>query len=259
MRRLVASLLALVLLTSCSANPFANFKQNITRFAEEKLQDSLAGQLVSALGGGISTVVSELARPGGYLDNPLVRILLPPPIAVALDLIRDFSAKPDANPLVVLMNRAAETAVPGAGPILQTALEQMTPEEARGLIDAGNTAGTDYLKAKTQEKLKEALAPAVIDSLTQNNGLAKYGELLTALRAQQAVSQPPGEPTMDQPITDLGDYVTQQTVDGIFKALGAEELRIREDLDLASVDMQSLIQQEADPEPTQPPQPAAAQ
>jgi hypothetical protein len=243
MRALVACLLALSLLTSCAANPMDRMKSNISRFAEDKFRDNLAGQLVKALGGGIRTVVSELARPGGYLDNPLVSILLPPPVSLALGLIRDLQAKPDANPLVVLMNRAAETAVPGAAPILLTALDQLSNIQARGLLDAGKTAGTDYLKTRTEAKLKDALAPAIMETLTKNNGLAQYAELLAALRAQQAVREPAaGEPTFDEPATDLGEYVTQQTVNGIFKALGAQEERIRADLDQTELELPEMLQ-----------------
>ncbi len=242
MYRLAACLLAVLLLTSCSANPFANLQQNITRLAEEKINAHLATQLVTSLGNGVRTVVDSLAKPGGYLDNPLVRILLPPPIAVVLDLARDIAYKPESNPLVVLMNRAAETAVPGAGPILQAALDQLTIDEAKQLLEAGGTAGTEQLKARTSEQLREALAPVILDSLTNNNGLQQYAGLLDAMRAQKAVSPPPSEPTFDEPITDLGDYVTQQTIDGIFKALGSEEQRIRENIDTPASQLQTMIE-----------------
>lgn len=256
MRPLIAILLALAMLTSCSVNPFANVKRDLSHYAEEKLKNSLAGKLVKALGGGVATVIDELARPGGYLDNPLVRLLLPPPITLAFDLVRDLRAKPDTNPLLVVMNRAAETAVPDAAPILQAALEEMTPEEARKLLDGGNTAGTDYLKAKTEEKLKKALAPTVLDSLAKNHGLEQYREILTVLQARQPDGQPAetSSATSAKPetIPDLGNYVTEKTVDGIFKSLGAKELEIREDLDLLSVDMKSLIQPEPDDTETPP-------
>lgn len=242
MYRLAASLLAVLLLVSCSANPLANLQQNITRLAEEKLHARLAMQLVTSLGNGVRTVVDGLAKPGGYLDNPLVRILLPPPIGVVLDLARDIAYTPESNPLVVLMNRAAESAVPGAGPILQAALDQLTVDEARQLLEAGKTAGTDALKAKTAEKLREALAPAVLDSLTKNNGLEQYAGLLDAMRARRAVSPPGNEPTFEEPIADLEAYVTQQTVEGIFKSLGVEEERIRREIDQPSGDLPSMLQ-----------------
>ncbi len=241
MVRLAASLLAVLLLVSCSANPFANLKQNITNLATGQINARLATQLVSSLGHGIHTVVDSLAKPGGYLDNPLVRILLPPPITVALDLARDLTYKPESNPLVVLMNRAAETAIPGAEPILQAALGQLTVDEAKQLLEAGGTAATDHLKAQTTAKLREALAPAVLDSLTKNDGLKQYADLLDAMRAQKAIKPPGSEPTFDEPITDLGDYVTQQAVEGIFKTLGAEEKRIREDIDMPADELQSML------------------
>ncbi|WP_432823562.1 DUF4197 domain-containing protein [Trichloromonas sp.] len=241
MYRLAASLLAVLLLVSCSANPFANLQQNITHLAQEQIHARLATQLVASLGTGIRTLVDGLAKPGGYLDNPLVRILLPPPLTVALDLARDIAYKPESNPLVVLMNRAAETAVPGAGPILEAALNQLTVDEAKELLKAGGTAATERLKEKTAGQLRERLAPAVLDSLTKDNGLQQYTELLDAFRAQKAVSRPVGEPTFDEPVADLGEYVTQQAVEGIFKAMGAEELRIRETIDMPSDELQSII------------------
>ncbi len=252
MRAFVALLLALCLLTSCS-NPFANFKQNLSLFAEEKIKNSLAGKFVKALGGGIHTVLDELARPGGFLNNPLVRLFLPPPIAVALDLINDINAKPDTNPLLVVMNRTAETVVPDAAPILEAALEEITPEEARKFLDGGNTAGTDYLKAKTEEKLKKALAPKVLEDLSKNHGLEKYQEIINVLQAQQTGEQPAEALIKPEAIPELGTYVTEKTVDGIFKSLAAKELEIREDLDLIKVDTRSLIEKEPgveEPPPT---------
>jgi hypothetical protein len=142
---------------------------------------------------------------------------------------------------VVLMNRAAETAVPGAGPILQAALDQLSIDEAKQLLEAGGSAATDHLKAQTAAQLREALAPAVLDSLSKNAGFKQYAELLDAMRAQKAVRPPTSEPTFDEPVSDLGDYVTQQTVEGIFKALGAEEQRIREDIDIPADQRQSLL------------------
>lgn len=243
MRALVAFFLALSLLTSCGANPMDRMKSNISRFAEEKFRDNLAGQLVKGLGQGIHLVVNELARPGGYLDNPLIRILLPPPMGLALGLIRDLQAQPEANPLVVLMNNAAETAVPGAAPILLAALDQLSAIQARGLLDAGKTAGTEYLKEQTENKLKEALAPVVMESLAKNNGLVQYGELLAAFHAQRQVRDPDpaAPPTFDEPAVDLADYVTQQTINGLFKAVGVEEERIRNELDRTELDLPEMF------------------
>ncbi|MDX9710783.1 MAG: DUF4197 domain-containing protein [Trichloromonas sp.] len=243
MRALVACFLALSLLTSCAANPMDRMKSNISRFAEDKFRDSLAGQLVKGLGQGIHLVVNELARPGGYLDNPLVRILLPPPVNLALGLIRDIQARPDVNPLLLVMNRAAETAVPGAAPVLLAALDQIDAIRARGLLDAGKTAATDYLKEQTENKLKETLTPVVMETLAKNNGFAQYEQLLAALHAQRHVreSDPAAPPTFDEPQADLADYVVQQTINGLFKAIGVEEERIRDDLDRTELDLPEML------------------
>ena len=244
MRALVACFLALSLLTSCvGGHPLDRMKSGISHFAEEKFRNSLAGQLVKGLGQGIHLVANELARPGGYLDNPLVRILLPPPVNLALGLIRDIQARPDVNPLLLVMNRAAETAVPGAVPVLLAALDQIDAIRARGLLDAGKTAATDYLKEQTENKLKETLTPVVMETLAKNSGLAQYGQLLATLHAQRQVRDPDpaAPPTFDEPQVDLADYVTQQTINGLFKAIGVEEERIRDDLDRTELDLPEML------------------
>ncbi len=247
MRALVACLLALTLLTSCGGDPLDRMKSGISHFAEDTFRNNLARQLVKGLGQGIRLAANELAGPGGYLDNPLVCILLPPPVNLALGLIRDIQAKPNVNPLLLAMNRAAETAVPGAVPILLSTLDQINTIRARGLLDAGKTAATDYLKEQTESKLKETLAPVVMESLTKNNGLAQYRQLLTALHAQQKVREvdPAAPPTFDEPQVDLVDYVTQQTVNGLFKTIGVEEERIRNELDRTELDLPETLKPSA--------------
>ncbi|MBI5460557.1 MAG: DUF4197 family protein [Gammaproteobacteria bacterium] len=149
------------LLLACAPTSFDTLQQDLTRSAQEQLKKTLASVYTRELGKGVTTVVTNLARPGGYLDNPVARILLPPPLGMVLGVARDLNADPQAKLLSVLMNQAAEHAIPGAAPILQAALSQLTPTEARQLLDGDKTAGTEALKDKTASILEMALSPVI--------------------------------------------------------------------------------------------------
>jgi len=227
MYRLVRGVLAILLLSSCTPGSLNTLQQSLTLAAQEQLKKTLAGHFIAELGKGAGTVISSLARPGGYLDNPLVRILLPPPLGLAFDVARSMNADPQASLLVVLMNQAAEHAIPSAAPILQAALTQVTPAEARTLLDGGKTAATDFLKAKATAALQEALTPLVSANLAASGAQQLYGNLLDNYRAEKAAD--PAQ--MDEPAPDLVQYVTGQAVAGAFKALGEKEALIRESLE----------------------------
>lgn len=231
MNRLAGSLLAILLLSSCTPGGLNTLQQNLTLAAQEQLKRTLAGHFTRELGKGVGTVTSALAQSGGYLDNPLVRILLPPPLGLALGVARDLHADPEAALLEVLMNQAAEQAIPGAGPILQTALAQITPADARRLLDGGKTAGTEYLKEKTAAALREALNPLISENLAVSGAQLVYGELIDAYQTQTATNLPAEPAVQEEPVHDLKQYVAEQAVEGLFKSLGAQETQIRAHLD----------------------------
>ena len=227
MYRIIYALLTTLLLSSCSTGSLTAMQTNLTQAAQEQLKKTLANHFIAELGKGVGTVISSLAQPGGYIDNPLVRILLPPPLGLVFDVARNMNANPDASLLVVLMNQAAEHAIPNATPILQAALTHVTPAEARALLGGGKNAATEFLKAKTAAALQEALTPLVSANLAASGAKQVYGKLLDAYRANKTV-----EPAkIDEPAPELVQYVTGQAVEGVFKALGEREALIRENLD----------------------------
>ncbi|MBI5041708.1 MAG: DUF4197 domain-containing protein [Gammaproteobacteria bacterium] len=246
----LSAALAALLLTACVPVGIDTLQQDLTRAAQEQLKKTLASHYTRELGKGVTTVVGGLAKSGGYLDNPIARILLPPPLGFALGVARDLNADPQAKLLSVLMNQAAEHAIPGAAPIIQAALTQITPTEALQLLDGDKTAGTELLKDRTATILQAALAPVVTARLATSGAPRVYKELLEAYPLQTTatpaeVPVAPTEPAIGpaikpaiesgpdpvtDPVTDLGAYVTQQAVAGMFNALGEQESFIRNNL-----------------------------
>jgi Protein of unknown function (DUF4197) len=239
MRRSAAIILLAVLLSSC-----ASFVDSFQQTAQVKFQQFLANQFGQRLQKGIDSVIGQLAMKGGFLDDPLVRILLPPPLGVAIGIARDLQKNPQAVLLETLLNQAAETTIPVAGPILKNIVMHMDEPSLEGLLDAGNTAATDYLKEKGGAVVQETLLPAITEELHLNGAVELYGKLLKARETvdqvtakaadvQQQIETVQHQAAALQNVTQeqLGQYVAEQAMTGLFKKVADEELSIRETWD----------------------------
>src|SRR5438046_5989265 len=96
-------------------------------------QDQVADGLKQALGKGVQTAITNLARPGGFLDNPKVKIPMPEKLQAVEKTLRAMKQDKYADEFVTTMNRAAESAVPEALPIFTDALQTMTIDDAKKL------------------------------------------------------------------------------------------------------------------------------
>jgi hypothetical protein len=232
--RIGAALLAATL-SACTPSALTDLPGEFTRAARDQVLATLSAQYTQRLGASVNGIIADLAEPGGFIDNPLVRILLPPPVGMALAVVRGLQTEPDAFLIETVMNEVAAQAIPGAAPIVQAALAKLTPAEARRLLEGGETAGTEHLKATTAAALQAALTPIVNDKLAGSGAQLIYGELVEAYQAQQAVvpSTDTSVPT-PEPSPELGAYVAERTVDGLFKVLAEREADIRKDLDRAT-------------------------
>ncbi len=226
-------LMVAVLLTSACGSMLESMQQA----AEAKVQKMLAESFGKKLAEGIDWVVDGLAQEGGFLDDPLVRILMPPPLGLVVDVAQDLQADPKAALLETLMNRAAENAIPVAGPLLKDVVMSMDTDTLTTLVDSPKGAATAYLKEKGGAIVEEALLPAVTENLKVNGAIELYGELLqTHQEAQVAatgIETAAGEVAVVQSVepAQLGNYVAEQAVGGLFKKMAVKELAIRDELD----------------------------
>lgn len=234
LRVLVVVMLAL-LSTGCGS-----MLQGLQDAAQTKVQRMLSNAFGKKLLEGIDWVITDLAKEGGFLDDPLVRILMPPPLGLVLDVSRDLYADPKAALLETLMNRAAENAIPVAGPILKDVIMNMDAETLASLADSPKGTATEYLKEKGGLVIQKALLPAVTKNLEANGAIKLYGELLQAHQGAEAKAaavetadgtasaEPAPEPVSQE---QLGQYVAEQAVGGFFKKMAVKELAIRDELD----------------------------
>lgn len=183
-----------------------------------KDKDIVAG-LKEALRIGADNSVTQVGKIDGYLKNPDIHIGLPGPLAKTEKLLRFAGYGDQVDAFEMSMNRAAEQAAPQAKEIFWQAIGDMTLDDARQILNGGDTAATDYFAERTRPKLAELFSPVVHDSLATVGATRKFQDLDTTLK-----SLPFGESLS----FDLDRYVTDGALDGLFVILGEEERKIRE-------------------------------
>lgn len=224
----------IILVVALLASACGSLFDGVQQAALSSFQQRLATVFSQRLSSAIDWVVDDLASDGGFLDDPLVRILLPPPVGLVLDTSRDLRKDPQAALLETLINRAAENAVPVAGPLIKEVLTTMDAATLSALASSPQQAATQYLQASVGPALETALAPVISEKLQETGAQAIYGELFAAQQASMdanaaAPSADVEAPPMLAP-EQLGEYVAEQAVGGVFRKLARKELAIRDDL-----------------------------
>jgi hypothetical protein len=156
--------------------------------------------------------------PGGFLDNPKVKIPLPPTLDEIAKVMRMMGRGKDADELVVAMNRAAEQAVPQAKELMVNAVKSMSLEDAKKILTGGDDSVTQFFKAKTEGPLAVKFLP-IVKQATDRVGLArKYDQV-----AEQGAKL--GLVKGDE--ANIDEYVTHKALDGLYLMIGEEERAIR--------------------------------
>jgi hypothetical protein len=179
-----------------------------------------AAALRAALEKGSRAAVDSLGRTDGFLGNPQVKIPLPDSVQRTERAMRRFGMGRYADELIVTMNRAAEAAVPEARQLFVDSVRRMTVQDAKGILQGGETAGTAYFRRTTEAQLRKRFLPIVqrataeVGLARQYNAYAERGVAFGLVKKEHA---------------NLDHYVTQKALDGLFLMVAEEEKRIRKD------------------------------
>ena len=126
------------------------------------------------------------------------------------------------------MNRAAEKAVPVAAGILADAVRQMTVQDAIGLVRGGETSATDFFRRSSEEKLYAAFRP-IVEKQTASVGVTrKYKDFSKKAGGGSMAALLGGGGQGSASSADLDDYVTRETIDGLFHVIAEQEKQIRQ-------------------------------
>jgi hypothetical protein len=203
----VATLLACLAATAAFASGLADI-------TNQEASEGIKG----ALDQGASTAVAKLGVPGGFLNNPKVKIPLPPALDEVAKGMRMLGRGKDADELVTAMNRAAEQAVPEAKGLLVGAVKSMTLSDAKHILTGGDQSVTQFFREKTAAPLAVKFLP-IVKTATARVGLAqKYDQVAGEGSKLGLIKGDAG---------NIEQYVTDKTLDGLYFMIGEEEREIR--------------------------------
>lgn len=229
MRIILAITVSLFLLSSCEL------------MEESGLSDSeIAEGLKTALEVGADSSVFKTSALDGFYKNEAIKILLPPEAGVIVDNIGRIPGGEDLiENLVLSINRSAEDAAKSAAPILKDAVRGLTINDALTILNGQNpamgkksgsafdsTAATGYLRSTTYTDLTAAFSVPINASLDKK----LVNNISTNSVWKEITSKYNQIFFWEEPInTNLGEFVTQKALNGLFTQVGNEEIKIRRD------------------------------
>ena len=181
-------------------------------------QDAARG-IRAALNTGASAAIGKLGVPGGFFNNPEVKIPLPPALDEIAKGMRLIGRGKDADELVAAMNQAAEQAVPQAKDLLTNAVRSMSIEDAKKILTGGDQSVTEFFRDKTAAPLGQKFLP-IVKRATDRVGLAQKYDQFAAQGTKLGLIK--GD------AANIEQYVTGKALDGLYLMLGEEERAIRQ-------------------------------
>jgi hypothetical protein len=175
--------------------------------------------LKEALRVGTDTTTKKLSLLNGFFGDDIIKILMPPEALKVEKTLRDVGFGSTVDKAVLSMNRAAEDASKYVGNIFWNSIKQMTITDALGILRGGDFAATDYLKRTTTQQLTTAFRPVIDRSLNNVNATKYWSDVFSVYNR---FSRNPVN-------TDLGAYVTEKALSGLFYHIGLQEQKIRKD------------------------------
>jgi hypothetical protein len=181
-------------------------------------RDAVSG-LKQALTNGAQAAVAKLGKEDGFMNDARIKIPLPPSMKRAEAMMHSIGAGKQADDLVLKMNRAAEAATPQAKSLLVDAAKKMTVQDAKGILTGGPDSATQYFKRTTSDALAQKFKPIVKKAMAKVKLAQAYDEIAASGTKFGLVKEDD---------SNLEDYITRRTLDGLFVGIADEEKKIRE-------------------------------
>lgn len=195
-------------------------------------QNQASDGLKAMLEQSARSAVQQLGQPGGFNDNPKVRIELPGNLGTAARAMKMFGQGKQVTALENSINSAAEQAIPEAQVLLLDAVKSMTISDAKGILNGPENSATAYLDRSSREQLRSRFLP-LIKQVTQSSGLAQQYNSFAGQAAHFGV--------IDAKDASIESYVTEQALNGLFTIIAEQEASIRQNPAQAATDIAKKV------------------
>jgi hypothetical protein len=207
-------------------------------------QDQMVGGLKDALGNGLQHAIASLGHDGGFLTNLNVKIPLPEKLQSVEKALRKLKQDKLADDFVTTMNRAAESAVPEAASVFGDAVKQMSIDDAKSVLTGPPDAATQFFRRTTQTNLYARFLPIVQKATAKTGVTSAYKNMMAKVSGGGALggtlSGLAGN-YLGADALDVDAYVTNKTLDGLFKMVADEEKSIRENPVARTTDLMQKV------------------
>jgi hypothetical protein len=227
----ILALVALTTLNSCQSQDWKKLGKQATDAATEIInQNTGAGStplsnqevingLKEALTVGTKNSTALASKLDGYYKNPALFIPFPPEAQKVKDYANQIGLSSQVNKFEMTLNRAAEEAAKDAAPVFINAVKAMTIGDGFAILKGANNAATQYLKDKTTAELVQKFKPIIQNAINKVELTKYWNPIITAYNKV---------PLVQKQNPDLTAYVTDRALQGLFKLLADEELKIRQ-------------------------------
>ncbi len=205
---------------------------------QKRQNDQNSSAIKQALELGVQKALSTLGKENGFYKNPLVKIGLPKNLQAVASTLKKAGMGKYVDQFELSMNRAAEEAVPQTAEVLIDTIKQMKVKDAKKLILSKEpNAITKYFETHAGQKLAKKIAPIIKKHMESQNVTKyyqtmmsyykKYGKQYTDNKYAQMALSALGMGQGQEEAKDLSTYVTNKTLQGVYKMIEEEEKAIR--------------------------------
>ncbi|MFO1249219.1 MAG: DUF4197 domain-containing protein [Alphaproteobacteria bacterium] len=183
-------------------------------------QNQIGAGLKDAMKVASRKVIGQVGKPGGYFNDPAIRIPLPGGLERVAGPLRSMGAAGLLDDLSQRMNRGAEQAAPKALNIFVDAASGMSFDDARGILTGPQDSVTQYFKRTCSPTLTTEFHPIVANTLAGAGAMRALKSVQDRISAMPMIGQMAGG-------FDLVDFTVGKALDGLFHYLAVEEGNIR--------------------------------
>jgi len=222
MRKLLFLIFSSTLLVACDPHLFESVMTPSPTSVPLTNAEVISG-LKDALRVGAENAVGITSREGGFNSNAVIRIPFPEEAIRVRNWAMQNGLSTQVSNFESNLNKAAERAAKEAVPVFVNAITSMSIEDGFTILRGDSLAATTFLRQRTTGELVTRFRPTV-DQVIDEIKLTSYWDPIAS--AYNATTLFTGQQQVN---TDLGAYVTDKALQGLFYYVGVEEKKIRRD------------------------------
>ena len=223
--RFIVSLIilpAILLITGC-AEVLSQIAHSGHQGERGLTSEEIIRGLKEALIVGAGNTAKATSKTDDFYKNDLIWRPVPQEAVKVKTTLEDIGLGSLTRDFEQALNRAAEEASKRALPIFKDAVMNMTISDGMSILRGDDNAATEYLRKSTSDALTAEFSP-VVQRAVQAVEVTKYWNPIVS--AYNRTTLLTGERAVNP---DLDKYITEKTLEGLFRMIEIEEKKIRKD------------------------------